>query len=106
MKLSDWLDTFTASHDIYTHVRIAESFKRHTGFDANWPAHTVSETKVVLNSRGLGGTINGNDSDIVAWGWEIACAVARQHVPGYKPGHFGRGRLWQAALDALKAAGL
>lgn len=107
MKLSDWLDTYTSSHGIYRHERIAANFKEKTGHEPCWPTHTISETKVVMESRGLGGSIEGKDSDICAWGWEIANAVAVQHVNrNFKNVFFGRGRIWQAAIDALRSAGL
>lgn len=107
MKFSDWLDTYTSSHNIYTHAKIAANFKEKTGHEPCWPTHTVSETKVVMDSRGLGGSIEGNDSDVCAWGWEIADAISVRHTGfGHKHKFFGRGRIWQAAVDALKSAGL
>lgn len=107
MKLSEWLDTYTSSHNIYTHAKIAANFKEKTGCEPCWPTHTVSETKVVMESRGLGGNIEGKDSDICAWGWEIADGVSVRHT-GFSHRHvyFGHGRIWQAAIDKLKAAGL
>lgn len=106
MKFSDWLDTYTSSHNIYTHAKIAANFKEKTGHEPCWPTHTVSETKVVMDSRGLGGDVSGHDNDVCAWGWQIASAIAIKYTPDFRVRWYGRGRIWQAALESLKSAGL
>jgi hypothetical protein len=104
MKISEWLDKNVHSHDIATQDEVAADFKEETGFEACWPTHTVKETIKSIEERGLGGKITGDPDTIVAWGYEIAEALANKYAK-FRPWKMGRGSRFQQCVDALKEAG-
>lgn len=105
MKVSDWLSATVDSHDILEHDGLAKDFHEKTGFGAVWPAHTVEGTRRAIERRGVGGHVNGEPAQLMAWGYEVAQSLAQHHAPGYTCTKMGRGFIFHEALDAIKRAG-
>lgn len=105
MKISEWLSTQTGSHEIQDHKQLSASFECKTGYDTELPSHSVASTRQAIKNRGLGGDCAGEPQHRVAWGYEVAIHLAREHVPDFRSTKMGRGFAWREAIDALKAAG-
>ena len=106
MKISEWIETQTGSHDIQNHAQLNASFQKHTGItDYVLPSHTIKAARNAIAQRGLGGYVDGDEKTLVTYGFEIAIELARLHAPGYQRTKMGRGFAWREAIDALKAAG-
>lgn len=104
-KVHEWLADLD-SHGIYNAQGAAEDFRKDTGQEPCWPTHSVARAKADIEARGVGGYVAGPDSELVAYGWEIAEALADKFAPG-KSAHrmyYGRSRRFRAALEALKGA--
>lgn len=106
-KVHAWLADLD-SHEIYNAVGCAEDFRAATGREPCWPTHSVARTKADIEARGFGGEVSGQDHDLVAYGWEIAEALADALLPGQCPYgmYSGRRKRFDVVLRALKEADL
>lgn len=104
-KISDWLAR-RGSHDIYNFEKISADFTLKTGQE--WPEYvavsTVGATKRAIIARGLGGNIEGSDDVRCVWGYAMAADFAHA-LTGFVSNKFGRGRIFQESIDALRARG-
>lgn len=107
-KVHEWLSEI-ASHGIYEYTEMMADFEECTGHEPpDIPKHSVPGTMAAIQERGVGGNYSGDTTDTVAWGWEISEALADRFVPGKsKRGMYtGRGRRFDADVDALREAGI
>ena len=102
-KVSEWLRENVASHDILAHDDLHAAFIDETGEFAEWPTHTVADANKAIEKRGLGGNCNGDDDDIVAYGWEIAEALAYKYGNKFRSGMMGRGSIFRECVAAIEA---
>ena len=102
-KVSKWLADF-GSHDIYNANATEQDFLDSTGNFASFPKHTVGDTKKAIGDRGLGGNIDGDDEDLVCYGWEIAEHLASD-LAKFSSDKFGRGSRFRDSVAAIEAAG-
>ena len=106
MKVSEWLETID-SHGIYEAAPCAADFTKETGKLPCWPTFTVAQTITAIKKRGIGGSVNGKPNERVAYGYEIANALAENLAATSSHRKYsGRGSQFRAAVEALKNAGL
>lgn len=104
MKVSEWLAEH-GSHNIYDAKRAAEDFKKKTGLEPCWIAHSAKEMVSMIKARGLGGSLKGSAPCVA--GYEIAEALAETLANSDTHRRFhGRGSRFDAALMALQQAGI
>src|SRR5206468_2656445 len=88
-------------HGIYT----AEMLDRCT-FDVSMvPTMTVAATREAIAARGLGGELDGEDTEQTVWGYTTAGALADYYTPNGASGKMGRGSSFRDNVELLKAAG-
>jgi hypothetical protein len=100
-KPSDLLDDLN-SHDI-VNVQILQQCE----FDTSMiPTFTMKQTIASIKRRGLGGHLEGAESDVLIYGWTTARALAVKLL-GNAPGDrfHGRGSAFRADKAALREAG-
>lgn len=105
-KISAWLSESIDSHDIVDHEGAAKDFREVTGLEPCWPTHTGRATRAEIQRRPSGGTLNAKPDQLMAWGYEIAIALASKYVEGFRSTKMGRGFAYREALDALRAVNL
>jgi len=106
MKVSEFLEKHTESHGIFSEPELSNDFKKKTGHEAPWPKHTVGRTNVSMEElKGLTFEIQGNESNLCSYGYEIAefCESKFAGTSEYR-GFRGRGRSYRASVEALKEA--
>ncbi len=104
-KISEFLSASIGPWDICEATGLAANFEAETGEKPCWPAHTKADTLQAMDERGLGGSLKAEDDTMMAWGWEVAEALATKHVPGYRRTMIGRGSAFREAQEALENAG-
>ena len=104
MKVSEWLAKLS-SHTIYDSVDLGKRFRKECGMEPCWPEHTVAECQKAIKNRGLGGYVEGNPSDKIANGYEVAAALEKKVAGTTDWDKFmGRGSMFHASLEAVKKA--
>jgi hypothetical protein len=101
-KVAAWLETL-GSHDIYDANAMAEDFSKETGEQPCWTVHTAQQTRKAIRERGLGGTLT-DTSKPLAYGYEVASALAYKYANQFRSGMVGRGSMFRDCLAALKGA--
>lgn len=95
-----------SSHSIYDHKILAKEFEQETGKKADWPIHTVGRTNSTLGTfKGLEQEIEGNESELVAYGYEIAAWAEQRFAKNNEWSHYhGRGSSFDASVRELEKA--
>jgi len=108
MKISKWLDEYVDSHSICNSKEAGDDFKKQTGKDApEWTVTTVGELRKDLGKFKGPERLEGKDSDVVTSGWWMSAAIEEKFLgTNSDSAFFGRGSMFRANLEALKAAGL
>ena len=101
-KVSEFLNDLN-SHGIYANAALADDFRKSTGMEPCWPVHSAQATAQAIAARGLGGEVNGNGE--VAWGYEVAGALADKYGSQEFTQFSGRGSQFREALRRLIATG-
>jgi len=101
-KPSEFLNDLDA-HGIYDALSLADDWRKSTGLEPCWPTHSVAVTQAAIQSRGLGGEVNGEGN--VAWGYEVAEAVALELCGDTGHPYHGRGSRHREAIRMLVTAG-
>lgn len=105
IRVSQWLIDL-GSHEIYIADNIGEDFTKWTGEPVCWPIHTPESTRAAIDRRGLGGSVNvKHERELLAYGYEIARALAHKYANGFDSIKMGRGSEFRDCLAALEAAG-
>ena len=104
MKISTYLKDLH-SHAIYDHPALSKEFQEKTGRVPTWPHHSVGATASTIGQFKGCENIEGDDHELVAYGWEIAEGLARAYANKTTYNLFsGRGSRFQAALQDLEAS--
>jgi len=78
-KISDYIKDLD-SHDIYSHEDLAAEFTEQTGIEPCWPTHSPEATVEAINNRGLGGVLAKSPAKKLAYGYQIAEALAKKYA--------------------------
>lgn len=108
VKVSDWLARNSDSHAIQDHVKLGARFTVETGKPADWPVHTIKETRTLIEGDPRSGMLRGDDKTLVCYGYEMAEHLADLYGSDKERGYremMGRGFRYRAAIASLKAAG-
>lgn len=105
--ISEWLATTCGSHTIQNAEKLQTDYRLKTGKADILPSLTVTQARAMIEARGLGGWCNGDPSERVCNGWEVAEFLAgRYGSPKDTRWKImeGRGFIFDCAVESIAKA--